>query len=248
MIYTVTNSGLEGINGRPTSIGENTITINWGEEYVHNVANFTTETTPVYSDPENDPLSYIKVLSRPDQGKLYLNGVEVQTGDTITSGDLSTGNLKYVPLSSLPEDGYLTAWRFDAADTGSNSLTGTLDGVIIMEVLSGVNLPPDVVGDKSISLAYGVTKVFSTADFTSGTIPAYNDPEGDAPYQLKILDLPSAGFLLFNNIVVVANQVIDFTEVDAGYLRYMPDNAIVTSQSLNFNFSVSDTGSNQFAQ
>mgnify|MGYP003650928965 CR=1 FL=1 len=60
MLYTITNTG--STNARPSSIGSNSISVDYEGEYVFTVANFTTETTPPYEDPEGDALSYIKVL------------------------------------------------------------------------------------------------------------------------------------------------------------------------------------------
>ena len=82
MLYTITNSGLQ--NGRPTQIGANTISLAYGATHVFTLANFTTETTPAYSDPEDDALSLIKILTLPSVGTLKLNGIDVIVGQQIT--------------------------------------------------------------------------------------------------------------------------------------------------------------------
>ena len=236
MLYTITNSGLQ--NGRPTQIGANTISLAYGATHVFTLANFTTETTPAYSDPEDDALSLIKILTLPSVGTLKLNGVDVIVGDQITSGQISSGNFTYV--ATVDGDYNFT---FDAADVGSNSLSGLSTGIITMSVAVAVNLPPSVVGDNTFNLVYAESKVFTVADFTSGTTPAYVDPEGDPALSVKILTLPANGNLVHNGTNVIVNQVIPVTEISAGYLVYNPDLGITTLQNLTFDFSVADSGS-----
>lgn len=241
MLYTITNSGLQ--NGRPTQIGANTINIAFGATHTFTLANFTSETTPAYSDPEDDALSFIKIITLPSTGVLKLNGVDVVLGQQVTSGQISTGNLTYV---SAGDGSYV--FQFDAADVGSNSLSGLSTGLITMLVAEAINLPPDVVGDNTILLDYSVSKIFTVADFTSGTTPAYNDPEGDPASLVKILTLPADGNLVFNGTNAIINQEITVAEIASGYLVYTPDLGIVTSQVLTFNFSVADSGSGTYTE
>ena len=90
------------------------------------------------------------------------------------------------------------------------------------------------------------SKIFSGADFTTGTTPQYNDPEGDSPYSIKILSLPAKGSLKLDNVDVQVNQEILISEVDAGYLVYVPDLSEESGLTLDFDFAVSDNGSKQF--
>jgi len=241
MLYTITNSGLQ--NGRPTEIGANTISIAFAATHVFTLANFTTETTPAYSDPEDDALSYIKILSLPATGTLKLNGVDIILGDQVGSGQISTGNLTYVSAG----DGDYT-FEFDAADIGSNSLSGLSTGKITIAVASAVNQPPSVVGNNTFVLSYGDAKLFTVADFTTKTTPPYADPEGDFPSKVKILTLPANGTLKFNGTNVIVNQEVTVAEIASGYLVYVPDLLVETLQNLTFNFSVSDVGSGLFTQ
>jgi len=236
MLYTITNSGLQ--NGRPTQIGANTINIAFGTTHAFTLANFTTETTPVYSDPEDDALSLIKILTLPSTGTLQLNGIDVVLGQQITSGQISTGNFTYISAG----DGNFT-FQFDAADIGSNSLSGLSTGIITMSIAEAINLPPSVVGDNTFVLPYGESKTFTVADFTSGTTPAYVDPEGDPASLVKVLSLPTNGNLVFNGTNVIVGQEMTVAEIAAGYLVYVPDLGVTTLQNLSFDFSVADSGS-----
>lgn len=108
------------------------------------------------------------------------------------------------------------------------------------------NQPPSQVGNNTISTNYGVTKVFTRANFTTETTPPYTDPEGDTAFQLKVISLPATGTLQLNGVNVSLNQVINFTDIDAGLFTYVPDNGITTSYNANFNFEIADSGSGIF--
>ena len=242
MLITITNSGLQ--NGRPTSIGSNTISVPNRTSYLFTLADFTTGTNPAYSDPEGDAMSYIKILSLPPAGTLKINGVDVSVNDLISSGEISTSNFYYdAPNQDSPVN---STFQFDAADVGSNSLSGLDTGFIELSALGYANQPPDAVGNNTISLDYGVIRVFTRADFTTSTTPQYNDPEGDAADKLKVLDLPANGTLQFNGVDMIANQIITFAQIDAGYFSYVPNLLITDNQSLEFNFAIADLGSGEF--
>src|SRR5690606_18377166 len=103
-----------------------------------------------------------------------------------------------------------------------NTYSGLTPGIITYIVSEKANEPPSEVGDNSLTTNYGVTIVFTVANFTTGTTPAYSDPEGDTASKLKILTLPSTGNLKLNGINVSINQVIDFSDINTGLLTYVP--------------------------
>lgn len=108
------------------------------------------------------------------------------------------------------------------------------------------NQPPTI-GDGTKDTNYGEAVTLTRADFTTNTNPPYSDPEGDAPLNLKVNTLPSAGLLKLNNTDVGPNQVISFTDIDAGLLTYTPDLNNTAAHSVTFDFSISDAGSNTYA-
>lgn len=111
---------------------------------------------------------------------------------------------------------------------------------------SYINLPPNQVGDGSATTDYGVVHVFTVADFTVSTTPPYQDPEGDSAYQLKITSLPTIGVLKLSNVNVTTNQIINFTSISSGLFTYTPNNSNTSLYDDEFNFEISDTGSQQF--
>ena len=197
---------------------------------------------PQYSDPEGDALKYIKITSiLSGNGSLKLNNVAVVLGQVIFSGDISSGNLKYESDGSV-SPAYLSSFGFDIADTGSSSLSGLSDGLMTLSVLVEANGAPTSVGD------WSATIFFTRADFTTNTLPAYADPENDSAESLKILSLPSTGTLRHSGNIVTVNQVIPFSEIDAGYFIYLPNTTITSLQQLDFDFSIADSGSGIFVQ
>lgn len=246
MLYTITNSGSP--NSRPTQIGANTVATTYGTSYVFTLADFTTGTTPAYSDPEGDAMSYIKIITLPSQGELHVNDVAIVAGTLVTAGVINTGNFKFVPPAASPGGlaELVPHFDFDCADAGSNALSGLTTGIMSLALTSAVNSAPDAVGDNTLGFSYGVAKVFTAADFTTNTTPAYNDPEGDAPYKLKITSLPASGVLNFNGSAVFVNQEMLLSSVDAGYLTFSQDLSVKGTQTVAFDFSISDVGSEQF--
>ena len=109
-----------------------------------------------------------------------------------------------------------------------------------------VNLPPDVVGDITINVANRSTTVLTLAMFTTGTTPAYNDPEGDLPDAVRIDTLPVDGVLYLNAVAVTPGQVIDVADINLGLLTYeSPDQDAIDTDT--FDFSIRDTGSGLFS-
>ena len=243
MIISIT--ALAKANGRPSTIGANTLTNDYSTPITFTVANFTSETTPAYVDPEGDAANYIKILSLPDQGSLTLDGGAVSINDIITVGQISTGDFVYTP-DDLNTDAVTTSFQFDVADSGSLSLSGLNDGILTIQTAAQPNLPPDNVGDNAINALYGTSIIFTQANFTTETTPPYSDPEGDDPFALKILSLPADGTLQLDGVPVAVNQEIPFTEIDAGYLVFVPNVLTITSNILTFDFAVSDEGSQEF--
>jgi len=128
--------------------------------------------------------------------------------------------------------------------------------IINVETGPAGNLPPSSVGDNiaTVFSVEGVTVntefdpplVFTREMFTTETTPPYSDPEGDSAYKLRINTLPLYGTIKLGNVSVVPGQKILFTEIDAGNLEYYPDDTLEQDHSINFTFSVSDEGSQQY--
>lgn len=244
-IFNVTTGGSSNLP--PTQVGNITINLEFNESYVFTIDDFTTLTTPNYSDPEGDSVQSIKILNLPLYGKLLLSGVFVGFDQEIALAEITSGNLTYT-ADALETGGYTDSLMiFNIADDGSGLYGSITPGVVTFTVKAQANLPPSSVGDLEINLTYGEFLTFTRANFTTETTPPYFDPEGDPPLNLKIISLPITGTLKHNAIPVTVNQVIPFADIDLGKLTYSPNVLITTAQDLTFDFAISDTGSLQYS-
>lgn len=242
MIISITTGALS--NSRPSKIGSLSINLDYSQIHTFTLANFTTETSPQYADPENDELSFVYIISLPEHGDLYLDGGSVSIGDEIPSGAISTGNFTYVPDDTIT-DASSFSFKFDIADKGSSTVSGLETGLVTFNIAQKPFEAPSVVGDNSISKEYGETIIFTAENFTTETTPVY---VGASPYALKILSLPSGGSLQLNGVSVSINQEILITEISAGYFSFLPEPSVTTAVSYSFDFAVSDVLSKKFTE
>lgn len=237
------------INLPPSAIGVNTIIIEDPDStHVILVEDVTLDTSPPYTDPEGDGPLNLKVTKLPlaGRGVLYFNAIPVTLNQEISFVDINSGLLTFAPVNYLGQ--YEEYFEFDISDTGSGQYSGLSTGQLRLYVGEVINLPPSEVGDGSATIEYATTLTFTRVMFTSGTTPPYADPEGDAAYQLKVLSLPVDGLLKLNNINVVINQVINFTDIDAGLFTYVSSLSDIDGDIESFSFSIADEGSNIFVE
>jgi len=236
---TITLSIAAESNQPPNKPGFVDITLAYNQLYTFTVDDFTTLASPPYSDPEGDAFQSLKILTLPAQGVLTLNAIAVAPNDIVTSTQLGLGLLKY-QADVLDTDGYLSHFGYTTSDVGSSTFS-VLSGKAVIGVAAQIaNLPPTVVGTGSAKIAYGETLVFTRAMFTSATTPAFSDPEGDPALYLKITSLPTLGEIFINGIEVTINDVIDFNDIDAGLLTYVPDLADIDGDLQGFTFQIAD--------
>lgn len=249
---TITVNILEESNQPPNNIGWVLLNIQNAASHTFTLANFTTETTPPYSDPEGDPLAAIKIMELPAQGSLELNGVAVTAGQEITSADLSGSLLVYIS-DQANTDGYLVFLSYSASDTGSNEFTSNVQSayISVAEEAAG-NLAPSSVGEGDRDIASGDDFVFTVASLTTALDPPYADPEGNPPYKLLITSLPEYGTLRFNGIVVTVGQEIPFDNGGVDTIDILNGKLIYTNEEIpdqstdTFGFQISDTGSQTY--
>lgn len=196
---------------------------------------FTTE----YYDAEGDEPFDVNILNIPIYGVLIFNNIIQSQPFVFNIEDVE--KLKYIRVS---KEEYSEDITFKTSDNNPNKLYSNM-ATFTINVNEYINLPPDSIGDNSLTTTNRTTIVFTQADFTTNTTPPYDDPEGDAPYKLKVLSLPTQGQLQLNGIPVTLNQEILFTQINSGLLTYQPTNTDA-AYNINFNFTISDAGSEQF--
>ena len=231
-------------NQPPSQIGWLALDLSYNSTHVFTLANFTTETTPVYADPENDALSSIKITAIPVLGQLTLNNVAVNVNDVVTMINLNTGVFKYVSevgYSSGYSDGFFS---YTAADSGSLEYISYSKN-IIFSVDNNINSAPSAVGDGEANMSLGQVFTFTEASLTSSLNPPYADPENNPPYKLLITSLPSFGSLKLSGTDIFAGQEVDWADVQSGNLTYVSE-LLPTEGIEGFEFMISDTGSQQY--
>lgn len=243
-IFTITTDELK--NKPPNSTGKRLVALDAGVlNYIITLDDLTTLTEPPYEDPENDPLSKIRILSifPENTGTFMFSGSPITVGMEITASELANGDLRYSGDSK--DEIYSDVFTFLVADTGSETYAN-MPGLFQISVVPEKNLPPTV-GDVEKNLGYGETLVFTTDMFINDTVPPYYDPEGDEPYQLRINTLPEEGELIFNNSPVSIGDIFNFSDIELGLFLYIPNTDIVDITTISFEFSVSDIGSGEFS-
>jgi len=250
--FTITSGGKT--NFPPTQIGDFAFALENNASRIFTLEDFTTETTPQYVDPENDPVSKVKILTTTFVNcTLELDGVAVTLNQEIDIADVVAG------LLVLEDDGadvlgHLEPFTFTLSDTGSNQFSSE-SGEMLAKVNPIVNQPPAVVGDGAATIGYGETLVFTRTMFTTQTTPAYSDPEGDAALLLKITGLPAVDSnaktaqvfgIKLNGVAVQVNDIIDFSDIDLGLLTYVTDTSSFDGLATNFTFEIADVGSGIF--
>lgn len=200
------------------------------------------EFTRGYIDYENDLACKLLIVSFPSKGLLSYKGL------TLINEPLLINKCDISELSYTPFDNAKGFDSFDFHIIDSNKLNPQKSNMATFSfnINAKVNLPPSVVGDRSVETDYNTPYVMTVADFTTSTIPVYQDPENDPAYKVKVLTLPSLGLLKVSNANVTVDQEILISDIALGKFTYHPSAANTSEHSTSFTFAVSDTISQQF--
>lgn len=193
-----------------------------------------------YFDKENDQPLEILILNNTLYGTLFLNNVKIYENSIINIEDVD--DLIYVRVS---KSAFVESINFQISDNNPNKKYSDMAEITIT-VEAYENQPPDQIGDNAFTLVNGASKVFTKDDLTTNTTPPYSDPEGDEPYKLKILGLPADGSKLLNDGVLLnVNDEVLFSDIELGLfiIEPAPDQSL---HSFNFQFTISDVGSEQY--
>ena len=113
----------ESVNAPPSSVGDRTENISYGETLVFTRAMFTSLTNPAYSDPESDAASLLRVIVLPASGLISLNGTNISAYQEISFTDIDAGNLIFNgDLKDLYSE--TSSFEFEVADIGSGIFVG----------------------------------------------------------------------------------------------------------------------------
>ena len=110
-------------NAGPTTVGDRTENINYGESLIFTTAMFTTLTTPPYADPEGDPAFTLKITGLPLEGVIKFDGINVVVNQEILFSDIVLNKLVYTGILSKFTS-TSTSFTFEVADSGSGIFKG----------------------------------------------------------------------------------------------------------------------------
>ena len=106
------------VNLPPSAVGDNSITIHHSTTKVFTSADFTTNTTPMYADPEGDAAFELRITTLPLSGTLKYNNIAVTISQIIPFTGIDAGNLIYESDGSN-NSAYNVAFNFEVSDAGS---------------------------------------------------------------------------------------------------------------------------------
>lgn len=227
----------------PTQSGWIKVPVANGSTHVFTVANFTTETTPVFI--AGGALSKVKITSIPFYGVLALNSVAVLPNQEITEADITSGLLIYTADASILSSYVDSQMSFLVSDVVSNLYYHTPQ-TAAFSVATSLNSAPSNVGDGSANVTQGIPYVFTRASLTTDLVAPYSDPELDAASQLLIDGLPLFGRLELDGVVQIVGDIIDFTDIDLGLFVYIAEILPKVGETEEFSFKISDVGSGEF--
>lgn len=115
------NINVTQYDNQPPVIGDGETNTNYGEAVTLVRADFTTNTTPPYSDPEGDAPLNLRIDSLPAAGVLKLNGVAVIVNQVISFvSEIDAGLLTYTP-DLANTTAHSVSFGFSISDVGSNT-------------------------------------------------------------------------------------------------------------------------------
>lgn len=112
------NINIDAQQNLPPSIGDGARSTSYNTAITFTVADFTTNTTPAYSDPDGDAAKLLKILTVPSRGTLKLNGNTIKANDIIEFKEIASGLFIYVPDAEATS-AQMEPFTFAIADEGS---------------------------------------------------------------------------------------------------------------------------------
>lgn len=119
--FTITTNAY--VNQPPTQVGNGSASTDYGQTYTFSSADFTTNTTPVYLDPEGDPAYQLRVIGLTTIGTLRFNGINVTINQIIDMSDIDNDLFVFVPDNGTTTT-YPDTFQYEVSDAGSQQFVG----------------------------------------------------------------------------------------------------------------------------
>jgi len=165
-------------NMSPSISSSPTVTTNEDTEHAFSVSDFN------YSDPDNDNLDHIKLISTETAGTLYLDaddddtydsGEDVISDQQITASNITSGHLRFAPVANANGDAYATFTYKVNDGNGYSGITGTMTikvaAVNDVPTATAQTVSADEDIDETVTLA-GSDLETDTLTYIISTLPA----------------------------------------------------------------------------
>ena len=156
-----------------------------------------------------DTLASVKIVTVPTPGTLALDGTAVTLNQVVTKADIDDDKLIFTPVAGASGDPYAT-FTFkvnDGTDDSASTYTMTID----VTAAPVTNTAPTA-ANNTVTTAQDTKYIFDADDFGFADTDA-----GDTLASVKIVSLPAAGTLLFDDNVttaIVVDQVVTKADID----------------------------------
>jgi hypothetical protein len=194
-----------------------------------------------FYDANGDNPSELWITSIPNGVTLYKNNVEVSNSTLIIP--YNQANQLRIVIPSNAGNTFAPILTYKVSDDNSNPLFSNQGKISFNLVVTG-NLPPSCVETIINTIKVGQTITLTAAMFEG----AFTDPEGDDIEYVKIATSSYEGSITIklNGVPITSNQLIAFSDIEAGLLKATCLGTAVVGSSFSFNYSMSDTGSHLF--
>ncbi len=120
--------------------------------------------------------------------------------------------------------------------------TTSIQGTILILVVSAINQPPSAIGDSIVNCPYLGSVLIDATKFING----YEDPENDPPFQVRFNTVPPRGQSYLNGVLLTNGYVTTLANIQENPVVYISDETTTNNSIEDIIFSISDVGSGQF--
>jgi hypothetical protein len=191
-------------------------------------------------------------------GKLFLDGVEIGVGATVTAAQLNAGKLTYVHDGSENFSDFFELKPVDdqgvpASGTATNnqaSVGALLRVNIIVNPINDAPVYDSKVEATGANALYEGGSVVIHGDSSEGAVfLKYNDADNTAEQrQYRITTATAHGNLMRNGVVLGVGSVFTQAELDSGAVSYVHDGSDTRTDSFQYVVSDGDWSSNEVTQ
>lgn len=224
------------VNDAPVGTAK-TVTTLEDKSYVFQLSDFG------FSDPNDtsaNSMVDVKITTLPTAGSLTAGGAAVTAGEHISTGAITNGLLKFVPVANKNGTAY-SSFTFQVQDNGGTANGGVDTDTTARKLTINVTAVNDApVGTAHVvSMAKNSSYQFTTTDF------GFTDPNDSSPngfLAVRITTIPTVGSLTDNGTAVTAGTTIAVADITNGKLKFTPATNGTGTAYASFTFQVQDNG------